>query len=52
MNHDLNADDLNITDRSDMDNDEDRIFYSKIGKTEIQVDKVLSNLLVFEVFCC
>jgi hypothetical protein len=32
-----------------MENDEDKIFYTKIGKTEIQVDKVLTNLLNFEV---
>jgi hypothetical protein len=36
------GDELNMTDRSDLDNDEDRIFYTKIGKTEVQVDKVLT----------
>ena len=41
-------DDMNTTERSDFD-DEDKIFYNKIGKTEIQIDKILSNLLVSDV---
>lgn len=49
INNELEADDLNITDRSDLENDDDKILYTKIGKTEIMVDKVLSNLLTTEV---
>ena len=41
MRHD---DDNNVTDRSDFD-DDDKIFYTKIGKTELLIDKILSNLL-------
>jgi len=37
-------DDHNVTDRSDFD-DDDKIFYTKIGKTELLIDKILSNLL-------
>jgi hypothetical protein len=40
---------MNITDRSDFEVDEDKILYTKIGKTEIQIDKVLTNLLVQDV---
>ena len=35
---------MNMTDRSDFD-DEDKIFYTFIGKTEMSIDKVLANLL-------
>jgi hypothetical protein len=38
-----------LTDRTDFDNDDDKVLYNKIGKTEIQIDKVLTNLLVTEV---
>ena len=31
--------------RSEMDDDDDKVLYPKIGKTEITIDKVLSNLL-------
>jgi hypothetical protein len=30
--------------------DEDKVLFTLIGKTEISIDKVLSNLLVFEEF--
>ena len=46
---DIDEDDLNLTDRTDFDNDDDKVLYNKIGKTEIQIDKVLTNLLVTEV---
>lgn len=42
--------DLNSTDRSDFEVDEDRVFYTKVGKTEIVIDKVLQNLLIHEEF--
>lgn len=45
----FDEDELNITERSDFENDEDKVLYNKIGKTEIQIDKVLTNLLVTEV---
>lgn len=32
-----------------MDDDDDKVLYPKIGKTEITIDKVLSNLLVNDV---
>jgi hypothetical protein len=35
--------------KSEMDDDDDKVLYPKIGKTEITIDKVLSNLLVNEV---
>ena len=38
-------DDLNLTERSEFE-DDDKILFSKIGKSEIAIDKVLSNLLV------
>ncbi len=41
-------DDLNQTERSEQD-DEDKILYTKIGKTEILIDKILTNLLIQEV---
>jgi hypothetical protein len=40
---------LNLTERSEFD-DEDKILYQKIGKSEIAIDKVLSNLLVVEEY--
>ena len=43
---DFDEDEMNITDRSDFEVDEDKILYTKIGKTEINIDKVLTNLLV------
>jgi hypothetical protein len=46
--HDNTDEDANNTNRSDFD-DDDKIFYTKIGKTEISIDKILSNLLVNEV---
>ncbi|CDW77156.1 UNKNOWN [Stylonychia lemnae] len=46
LQRDLDHDDLNSTDKSDYENDDDKIFYTKIGKTEILIDKVLQNLLV------
>lgn len=46
----LNEEDLNMTDRSDLETDEDKIFYTRIGRTETQVDKVLAQLLVSEEF--
>lgn len=46
---DLDKDDLDSTDRSEFEADEDKILYTKIGKTEIPIDKVLSNLLTIEV---
>lgn len=36
-------------DQSDMETDEDKILYTQIGKTEIPIDKVLSNLLTTNV---
>eukprot|EP00347_Sterkiella_histriomuscorum_P021806 403332703 len=50
LQKELEQDDLNSTDRSDFEVDEDKIFYSKIGKTEIIIDKALQNLLVQEEF--
>jgi hypothetical protein len=35
--------------KSEMDDDDDKVLYPKIGKTEITIDKVLSNLLVNDV---
>lgn len=48
----FNEEDFNSTDRSEFD-DDDKIFYTKIGKTEVLVDKILQNLLVSKVikFC-
>ena len=43
-NANQNDNDMNMTDRSDFD-DEDKIFYTLIGKTELSVDKILANLL-------
>ena len=34
--------------KSDFD-DEDKVFYTPIGKTELQIDKILQNLLVTDV---
>lgn len=39
---------LDISERSEMD-DDDKVLYKKIGKTEIQIDKILANLLDEEV---
>jgi hypothetical protein len=36
---------MNKTERSEYD-DEDKILYQKIGKTEVNVDKILKMLLV------
>lgn len=44
------GEDLNMTDRSDLENDEDKLFYTKIGKTEIQIDRVLTQLLAADEF--
>lgn len=49
VHNELDQDDLNLTDRSDFDVDEDKILYTKVGKTEIPIDKVLSNLLTLDV---
>lgn len=49
LQKELENDELNSTDRSDFEVDEDKIFYTKIGKTEILIDKVLQNLLVQDV---
>lgn len=50
-NNNDDSDDLhNLTDKSDFEIDEDKILYTKIGKTEILIDKVLSNLLVEDEF--
>lgn len=35
--------------KSEMEDDDDKVMYPKIGKTEITIDKVLSNLLVNDV---
>jgi hypothetical protein len=43
------ADDISLTQKSDMEDDEDKVLFQKIGKTEISIDKVLSNLLNGEV---
>lgn len=40
----LHDSDNNVTDKSDFD-DDDKIFYTKIGKTELNIDKILANLL-------
>jgi hypothetical protein len=48
---DYEIDDMNLTDRSEFE-DDDKILYTKIGKTEIPIDKVLSNLLVVEEYVC
>jgi hypothetical protein len=45
----METDELNLTERSEFD-DEDKILYTKIGKSEIAIDKVLSNLLVVEEY--
>lgn len=46
----LNADfDDSRTMKSEMEDDDDKVLYPKIGKTEITIDKVLSNLLVNDV---
>lgn len=50
MQKELEQDDLNSTDRSDFEVDDDRVFYNKVGKTEIVIDKVLQNLLIHEEF--
>ena len=41
-------DDLSNTAKSDFD-DDDKIFFTKIGRTEITVDKILTMLLINEV---
>lgn len=41
--------DIDVSQRSEMD-DEDKILFTLIGKTEISIDKVLSNLLVLDEF--
>jgi hypothetical protein len=41
---------MSVTNKSEMDDDDDKVLFPKIGKTEITIDKVLSNLLVDEVF--
>ena len=41
-------DEISQSERSEPD-DEDKIFYNKIGKTELLIDKVLQNLLNQEV---
>jgi hypothetical protein len=38
-----------LLDQSDLETDEDKILYTMIGKTEIPIDKVLTNLLTNEV---
>ena len=40
----ISYDQMDASSRSDFD-DEDKIFFKKIGKTEIAVDKILQNLL-------
>lgn len=40
---------MNLTERSEFD-DEDKILFTKIGKSEIAIDKILSNLLVVEEY--
>lgn len=45
VNPDMGEDSLNMTDRSEID-DDDKVFYTKIGKTELPIDKILTNLLV------
>ena len=46
----LNADfDDSRTMKSEMEDDDDKVLYPKIGKTEITIDKLLSNLLVNDV---
>jgi hypothetical protein len=45
-------DSLNITDRSRSqiseveEDDDDKVFYTKIGRTELPIDKILTNLLI------
>ena len=41
-------DDASVSKLSDMD-DEDKLLFKKIGKTEISVDRILGNLLDDEV---
>lgn len=41
--------DDSITEKSDID-DEDKVLFQLIGKTEISIDKVLSNLLVVDEY--
>ena len=45
---DMDQDDVSLSQRS-LD-DEDKILYNKIGRTEMAIDKVLSNLLVVEEY--
>jgi len=40
---------MNMTDRSEFE-DDDKILYHRIGKTEIPLDKILSNLLVVDEY--
>ncbi len=42
-------DNISYADRSEID-DDDKVLYTKLGKTEISIDKVLSNLLVLEEY--
>ena len=48
-NNNDDLDDLNLTERSEFD-DDDKILFTKIGTSEIPIDKVLSNLLVVEEY--
>lgn len=42
-------DNISYADKSEID-DDDKVLYTKIGRTEISIDKVLSNLLVLDEY--